>query len=81
MTLYEWLSASETIPEGEDNGGHLLSAFPEPGPMSPSPEGTTAEMGGETQLSKEKIRRYTEAISKYAMSSHLEELMRFVFHG
>lgn len=30
VTLDERFSASETIPEGDDTGGHLLSAFPEP---------------------------------------------------
>lgn len=75
MTLQQQLSASETIPKGDDNGGHLLSAFPEPGPVSPFPQGTTGKLGGETQLSQEKIRRYVEAVSKYAMSSHVEGLM------
>lgn len=37
--------------------------------------------GREIQLSKENSRRDMEAISKCAMSSHVEEILGFVFHG
>lgn len=48
VTLDEWFSAHETIPEWGDTGGHLWSACPDPGPTSSLkkhvPQRTTEEL-------------------------------------
>ena len=58
VTLDEWLSASETIPEGDDTGGHQLSAFPEPGPTSSLkeevPQGNAEELEKKLSPAKRK---------------------------
>lgn len=56
----QWLSASETVPEADDTGGHLLRAFPEPGSTSSLkddvPQGTTEEMEEKLSSAKRKSR-------------------------
>lgn len=58
VTLDEWLSAHETIPEWGDTGGHLCSACPDPGPTSSLkehvPQRTTEELEEKLSPAKRK---------------------------